>query len=192
MTKLRKQEAALLSQYTAQQNGQGTRLIGFVVGLFTLLQLTQALDQSALSRIFPNFISFLQLTAPWGDFLKVLFLFMGTWVILYFILRSIFRFSVYGHLSSAAMYVTEEEAEEVVVDYSKNSKNPEKYKKLAVWAINIAVARIVYDKKVWRLPACWFASLPKDPKYPNCYKKGFGFLSAFSFVVAFLLLLFLW
>jgi hypothetical protein len=38
---IREARKTLLKHYTAQQNSQGTRLIGFVAGLFVLLQLTQ-------------------------------------------------------------------------------------------------------------------------------------------------------
>jgi hypothetical protein len=73
-TQIAEARKALLKHYTDQQNGQITRLVGFAIGLFTLLQLSQALSDRALSQVFPNFPSFIQFTMSWeGDVLKVTF-----------------------------------------------------------------------------------------------------------------------
>jgi hypothetical protein len=199
---------ALLSHYTAQQNGQVTRLVGFVIGLFTLLQLSQALGDKALNQIFRNVPGFIQFTMPWiGDVLKTLFLFFGTWIILYFILRAIFRFAFYGYLTSEVMIVTDEEAVKAVEDEAKEKvkregkaqdqeeikKEFKKFKDREIWALNTATLRHEYDgKKIYYVPAKWFFALPYAPKYPNREKTGIIFLLIVSFVLAFLLLLFLW
>lgn len=189
---------AILSHYTAQQNGSVTRLVGFVIGLFTLLQLAQALGDKAFSKIFGNFPSLIQFTLPWeGDVLKTLFLFFGTWIILYFIVRSISRFAVYGYLSSQIMYVTEGDAKDVIKDEAKRTnKKSSEFNDLGIWALSTATLRSLYDAKTMKIyylvPVKWFFSLPSHPKYPNREKTGFGVLLIVSWFFAFLLLLFLW
>jgi hypothetical protein len=98
-TQIAEARKALLKHYTDQQNGQITRLVGFAIGLFTLLQLSQALSDRALSQVFPNFPSFIQFTMSWeGDVLKVTFLFIATWAILYFMLFCILYYAQFSDL----------------------------------------------------------------------------------------------
>jgi hypothetical protein len=194
-TQIAEARKALLKHYTDQQNGQITRLVGFAIGLFTLLQLSQTLSDRALSQVFPNFPIFIQFTISWeGDVLKVIFLFVATWAILYFILRSIFRFAYYGHLSSEILYTTEDEAKNVVHDEAVRVKRQQaEFAQREIWALSTATARRLYDKKkIYGLPAKWFFSLQVHPNYVKCDNQGFRVLLLISLALAFLLLLFLW
>jgi hypothetical protein len=192
--KIESAKQALLKHYTDEQNGQITRLLGFAVGLFTLLQLAQSLGDKAFNQIFICFPSLIQFTQPWeGDVLKTLFLFLGTWVILYFILRSIFRFAVFGLFTSYVMWVTIVEARETVRSHVlKNHKKPATYEHRELWVVNQATSKFVYDRSVYHsVKAKWFFSTG----YPNCPDRkntGYFFSLSVAFVIAFLLLLFLW
>jgi hypothetical protein len=96
----------LQTYYSDQQNQQMTRLIGFVIGLFTLLQLAQESRNLALSSVFPNVTIFnMPKYAIYWDPLKVVFLFLGVSLILYFILRTIFRYALYGNMACWVMNI---------------------------------------------------------------------------------------
>ncbi len=184
---------SLFEHYTTLQNSQAIRLIGFVTGLFTLLGLAQASKVSKLSEIFANFptiIVFGNSPQLW-DFLKVIFLFMGVSIIIFLILRAIFRFAVFGTLSSEAAYITTKDARQVVVDYAKDEDDLKAYRNRAMWVIEIAASRLSHESKVLWLPITWFISF-SDPKYPCNKNVGHFVVFASSLVVAFLLILFLW
>ena len=179
---------ALLDLYVHQQTAQGTRLIGFVAALFVLLQLTQASKSYRLTEVFASFppiIPFGNVPLLW-DFLKVIFLFLATTLIMYLILRSIFRFAFYGYMSSEIMVVTEDDAKDAIIE---NAKTPNIG---SLWAFHKATARVVYNKKVyWFFPAYLFFRIG-DSKFPDRDKQGFLVLLIISLATAFLLLLFLW
>jgi hypothetical protein len=192
--KIEDTKQALLNHYTAQQNGQVTRLVGFVIGLFTLLQLAQGLVDKAFNKIFSAFPSLIQFPMPWeGDVLKTLFLFFGTWIILYFILRSISRFAVFGKMVSYAMWVTKEGAKDIVSVYAKKwNVKPMEFENRRIWVLNEAVSEKVYHEPIyWKLRARWFLRFDM-PECPSCERVGYYLTFGFAFLLAFLLLLFLW
>jgi hypothetical protein len=184
----------LLSNFTAQQNSLGTRLIGFIAGLFVLLQLSQTSNQYKLASVYPNFPEIIVADIPFlWDSLKVAFLFFGTWILLVLVLRSIFRYAVFGKLASYAMWVTSNEAKEIVrVRVKEYEMKPMAFEFREIWALSQATAKKVYKEKLyWIIPANWFLSF-KFPNCPSCQKKGHYFSFAFSFILTLLLLLFLW
>ena len=190
-----KAKHSLLSHHTAQQNSQATRLIGFVAGLFVLLQLTQTSKLYELTNVFPNFptiIVFGDSPVLW-DFLKVVFLFMGTWAILFFILRAIFRYAVFGKIAFSAMWVTMDDAKVFVRDYTrKEKKNPVEFEFREIWVLNQAASKKVYHEKIYLiLPAKWFLKFA-SPECPSREIIGYLFIGAVAFILAFKLLLFLW
>lgn len=187
----------LLSHFTAIQNNQGTRLIGFVAGLFVLLQLTQTSKAYLLATIFHSFPTITVLgdaSLFWlWDSLKVAFLFAGTWAVLFFVLRTIFRYSVFGKMSSYAIWVTKDDAKDFVRAYAKaKNMKPVEFEFRKTWVLAEAAAKKVYHETIyWKLPARWFLGFGL-PGCPPCENKGYYFSSAVSSVLTILLILFLW
>ena len=174
---------AVQTYYADQQSQQGARLVGFVIGLFTLLQLAQASKNLRLSGVFPNFPKVIEaINAPFWDFLKVLFLLAGTTIIMFFIFRTIFRYSLYGVMASQVFIVKESEIEKYKQDSDYNELH----------AFNQVVAVDAYkNKKVFWLPARWFMSLD-DKECPICERTGSTILAGASFLLSIILLIFLW
>jgi len=79
---------ALLRYYSESQTSQGARLIGFVVALLTFLQLVQV--GGLLSKI----------------------LFIGIFGLTVYIVRSIFRFAVFGMLCSSLISISPKDLKE--------------------------------------------------------------------------------
>jgi hypothetical protein len=173
----------LQTYYSDQQNQQMTRLIGFVIGLFTLLQLTQLSKSYPLRNVFPSFPHVIGATyAPFWDFLKVLFLFFGVSLILFFILRTIFRYSLYGSMASWVMNVKDYEV--------KKYRNNVEYNEML--AFNVILSQGVYkDGHIFGLPANWFFNL-NDPTCPSHENYGIALYIIISAITSLLLLLFLW
>jgi hypothetical protein len=169
---------ALLSYYADEQNIQVTRLIGFVVGLFTLLQLALVSKVPKIMEV----TGFL----PWFWNWKDLFLFIGTAIILYFILRVIFRYSFFGYLSSNLFIVTVDDAKTVAAENNYESKLNE------FLAFNLATTRKVYeDTKLFWLPSNLFFTAG-DKKCPSRERWGVKILAIISVVLTFLIIYFLW
>lgn len=184
----------LLKHYGDQQRSQGTRLIGFVAGLFALWTLTS--DVLRLSQVFefpyiPWLTDWVLSLEPWlVDFSKIAFLFLGTSVILYFILRAIFRYSFYGHMVNAVIYIPKEEIEKLL----KEEKHARNLRMNNLYSLHLATTFYVYScKKIFRLPARWFFSLGSIGKaYPNKEIIGNCFLGLLAGFFSLLLLLFMW
>jgi hypothetical protein len=175
----------LQTYYSDQQNQQMTRLIGFIIGLFTLLQLTQSSKSSPLSSVFPHFPRVIEATyGPFWDFLKVVFLFLGVSLILYFILRTIFRYALYGNMASWVMNI---KYDEVMEHKDKGGCNE-------MYAVNHALSEKIYrDTHIfWIFPANWFFKVDEDTEYPSREKCGYAVCMFISMVTSLLLLLFLW
>jgi hypothetical protein len=197
-TQISEARKQLQTYYSDQQNQQMTRLLGFVVGLFTLLQVTQSSKSSPLSSVFPHFpsasikaryapfwlrIGWLSPAENW-DFLKVVFLFLGVSLILYFILRTIFRYALYGNMASWVMNIKYDN----VMEYKDKGGCNEMY------ALNHALSEKIYDDAniFWIFPANWFFKVDEDTKYPSREKCGYAVCMFISIVTSLLLLLFLW
>lgn len=100
-------KGALLQYYSSMQASQATRLIGFVIALFTLIQAVQNLKESYLSSLFPTLAGALEsvlVVSPTLvvllDFIKLGGLFVGIYLLMLFVMRTIFRFSVFSYLAS--------------------------------------------------------------------------------------------
>jgi hypothetical protein len=186
----------LQTYYSDQQNQQMTRLIGFVIGLFALLQLTTTAKESWFVNAFPYFSRIIEVTSflPCSVvvalveicflcFWKVGFLFAGTAIIMYFIFRTIFRYSLYGNMACNIMTIKDYEVKEF--------RNNVEYNELL--AFNTLLSRTVYNEKpIFGLPASWFFGLAKDPKYPSHERCGIALCISISVLTSLLLLLFLW
>jgi len=184
----------LQTYYSDQQNQQMTRLIGFVIGLFTLLQLTQSSKSSPLSSVFPYFPSVIEATyAPFWDFLKVVFLFFGVSLILFFILRTIFRYALYGNMACWVMNI----------NYGDIMKNKDKWSGCnEMFAFNYSLSLEIYrtartTARIFGIvPANWFFHFvdkdKKDTEHPSHEKCGHVFCIFISALTSLLLLLFLW
>jgi hypothetical protein len=196
----------LLAHYTAQQNGQSSRLLGMVVGLFTLLQLTQLMKNSPLGEIFTSFPAISPYLSPyWTDLLKVIFLSAGVWLVLLFLLRSIFRFSVYGHMASSIIGISKEKTKFTIVCLAKTVERQrvEKdrsetidhvinhFKCCPIGALHVAVSKEVHGKLAFGLPLKLF--LPTDNYLcPNRENIGYIALGLLAVFLTVLFLLFLW
>lgn len=86
-------KSALLSHYSEQQVSQGARLIGFAVALFTLVQTVQSTHDGGLSVLFPFDLGW---SVP--GILKLPFLFAGIFILMTFIVRTIFRYAAMAYL----------------------------------------------------------------------------------------------
>lgn len=102
---------SLLRYYSSQQTSQGTRLIGFTVGLFTLLQTVQYAQEVSLSKVFPDLtecIRIIEVCAWLGESVKFSLLFLAIFILLTWTVRTIFRFLVYAYFAERLMKVTQE------------------------------------------------------------------------------------
>ena len=196
---LDKSREVLLNYYVSEQNSQSTRLVGFTVGLFALLSLAMSSGQNTLHATYSNyqgFLVFADVPLFW-DYLKVIFLYIGTSVILFAILRAIFRYSYWGQLTTAVIFEAKEGKEGMdellkdVIERRKNEKQDKPPNELS--DLNVASVRYIYGKKIFGLPASWFVSVdPSYCDYPNHSRRGVLFLSGLAMFFAILLLLFLW
>lgn len=162
----KKAQETLLGYYSDLQDSQVTRLIGFVVGLFALLQLAQYSDGS--THEFSRYLAFsLNLSSIFVDF-KVAVLFTGSSIILYFILRAIFRYSLFGYLPSKIITARKEEAEQVLADWKEceNFKGKE-HPSSALYALDTSIFRKVHDNdndKVLGIIKSYYLYSVWDPK----------------------------
>jgi len=143
-----------LSYYTSLQTAQVTRLIGFVAGLFTLLQLTQIPDNLGLERFFPTLFPTEVLPDIWIEIFKFKALFFGTLLITFFILRAIFRFCVFGYLGS---YITNVEKADIEKIYKADKE--EKARERPILVIKRATSQrfINDDRRAYGIfKANWF------------------------------------
>jgi hypothetical protein len=143
----------LLSYYSSQQISQGARLVGFAVGTFTLLQVV--LHQNHISEIFPD----ARLILTSNEFLvsdgfwKVFILALGTFMLLVWLIRAIFRFAVFSCLANWTKLVYHKKVQE----YISSSKD-----ELSIHAAVMGCARIKYSEEknhkhlYWLLPSAWF------------------------------------
>lgn len=186
----------LFQHYTALQHSQAVRLVGFVTGLFTLLGLTKVADNLRFSQIFSNFPTIILLddSPQVWDFLKVTFLFIGVSILMFFILRTIFRFSVFGNMNSKVATVTSENLRQVVRDYATDEKTVQECEEKILWVCEMATSRLAKITKIyWFLPASLFLHhKDKDSKYTCNTTIGHLFLIGLSVFISSTLILFFW
>ncbi len=191
---VREAKNSLIKYYSDQQGSQSTRLVGFAVGLFTLLGLAQVSFDKGLREVYSNFQGFVVFTdIPWfWDFCKVVFLLFSTWLILFFIVRSIFRYAMFGYMSTILMNLPRDVAEQIIVENAKKEEVPV-FIDRQQWAFNVATMRALYKDVhlFWIFRARWFFT-SGDIACPSCENKGHLLSGAVAFAFAVLLLLFLW
>ena len=128
---------ALLHYYASKRAGQGVRLIGYIAGLFTLLQTFQHSKQEPLSGIFFEIAQTFEgyeISPILGEGLKLVILFSGICFLLCFIFYAIFRYSVFSNYSEELMKIKQ-------TDLSGNDKFDH-------WKIHKAVTdNVCKDKK---------------------------------------------
>lgn len=122
MAEFRETKNALLRYYTSNLTSQGARLIGVAIAAFTLIQTVQHSKEEPLSRIFSyasavlyRFAQILKLSELIPSFVATLklVLFGGIlFALLFFIVRSIFRFVMFGYYSSYLIRVKYSEISE--------------------------------------------------------------------------------
>ena len=188
----KKAQETLLGYYGDLQSLQGTRLIGFVAGLFTLLALAQY-SGDHLQAFNMNWGFELNWSSFLGDF-KIVLLFSGCAILLYFILRTIYRYCLYGYLPSRLITARKEEAEQVLVDWKRKEdwkgKEPT-YS--ALYALNTSIFRKAHEAKVFRSKAYYFYSvLDPNPEYQGDESAGKKRLAGLAVGFSILLILFLW
>jgi len=101
---------ALLRYFTNQQISQATRLIGFGVVLFALLQTVQHSCQEPLASIFSTMAKIIMPSEVWmplAEVLKFHLLLILIVILLTYIIRTIIRFSLFSYLAEYLMEVTE-------------------------------------------------------------------------------------
>lgn len=111
-----------IEYYTSQMSSQAERLIGFAIILFTIVQAIQYSRQNSLSTIFPDVSGWFQ--SQWLssnivfqslarvhalELFQFFFLFAIIVVLLVFIFRTIFRYTIFGYSLAYARLVTLED-----------------------------------------------------------------------------------
>jgi hypothetical protein len=81
---------ALLKYYSDTQISLGARLIGYIVALFTLFEAVSNFSKSGFSDIF---LGVTITTDPFTSFAKLALFFVGTWLLIIYIIRTIFRYA---------------------------------------------------------------------------------------------------
>lgn len=85
--------------YSDIQTSQSARLLGFVGALFVLIKAVQDSASEQLSKIFTfTFPINLPDFGAYPRYAELLLLFLVVWVLMTFIMRTVFRFSAYGSL----------------------------------------------------------------------------------------------
>lgn len=109
---------ALLHYYSSQQASHGALVIGFTVASFTLIQVFQSSSGRAVA-------------SP----LMILFFGLGLQVLMLLLIYTIFRFSLYGSVSSTLLSVETEDIEEPTLGkiQEKTFKNLENIKILGIF-----------------------------------------------------------
>jgi hypothetical protein len=128
----------LIEFYSEMQSALGTRLIGFVVGLFALLQLVQFSKSARLGEIFPIFKNWQDFGSQW----KFIFLFIGVLILMVYIVRTIFRYAVYGRFMIKVL-------EQNIVQIGSNESATNKIHTLVM-------SKMSNQKLYWIFPSSWF------------------------------------
>lgn len=177
----RETKNALLRYYTSNLTSQGARLIGVAVTLFTLIQLVQNSKEVSLSTILlSDFVPAIQLSETGLLILAALklLLFGGILLaLLFFVIRSIFRFVVFGYLSSYLIRLEHTEVSESTTSLHRT--------------IHSTVVDNLEDAKqkvFWIFPLVWFVSRGK----PSQHRKGLLICGFFGICTTLILLWFLW
>jgi len=195
-TEFNETKNALLRYYTSQQTSQGARLIGFTLALFTLIQTVQNSKQQPLSNIFSDLANTLTEFAQTCEIFEVLssiivtisfpLFFLSIFILLFFIFRTIFRFSIFAFFSDYLIKIKSCEISkttkpihhaihETISDkWEKESKRVYLFFKL-IWFIN-------RDSKTSK----------QDRKTSRQHWIGFILCGIFAFLLSLILMLFLW
>lgn len=169
----------LLRYYTSQQASQGARLIGFAIVLFTLTQLVQHSHEQPLSSVFSNLPVLLPLSEIGliiVELLKFGVLLFSIALLIFWVIRTIFRFTVFAYFAQRLI-----ESDEIEV--SAQTKEPN------CSTVHDAVSNLVAEKKVYfKIPLVWFYTRGKNSQH----SKGFLFSAILAILVSLVLLWFLW
>lgn len=169
---------ALLRHYASNQSSQSARLIGFLIGLFTLLQTVQQSQKEPLAGIFKNieFALTFEIHPSVGDVFKLFFFSVFVWVSLVFIVRTIFRFQLFSYSSNYLITLK-------LSDLSEHSKK----------AIHSAIQEATFDKVcaqnvfgIFRLS--WFISRDTGEEH----RIGLILCMFLAFLATLILIWFLW
>lgn len=105
-----KAKLEIQKQYSSIRNALGVRLIGLIAGLFTLLQIVQNSQTFKLSKIFPDLailnIDYTMFGINAITSFKLGLFFAAVWILLFFIIRTFFKFSVCSYYSDHVHWVT--------------------------------------------------------------------------------------
>jgi hypothetical protein len=191
--KLSEARRILLKHYTDIQTAQSTRLIGFVAGLFALLELTLTANNSGISQTFANFPQIpiltdfvLSIPPEIGEVTKAIVFILGTSGILFFIIRTILRYGVYGYMAFRVALISEDEMRQFLLKSDVSKPVTE------LFVLDVTVTRYVHSKnKAFLVPANLIISVsnlhPKE--FPSRTKRGYIYFGLLSFFFSFLLLL---
>jgi len=191
LNQFRETKNALLRYYASSRDSQGVHLIGFVAGLFTLIQTVQHSRQEPLSGIFSDVGAILfelsrahrvleivsSLVATSWQVLKFPIFIFSIIFLLFFIIRAIFRFALFAHLSE---YLIRLKPSEI-------SERTEPIHDVIHTAVvdNIDKAK---QKVFWVFPLIWFISRGNG----NQYWKGQVMCLLLAICSTLTLMLFLW
>lgn len=144
-------KSALLRHYSEQQTSQGTRLIGFAVSFFTLIQTVQVSYSDKLAEVFAPLNqlplpSFAVVVKP----LLLLSMFSIASILMIFIVRTVFRFAAVAILIQSLLELppTTNDANQSLTTVISNRMREEFEKRNA--------------KLYWLFPATWFVKRDSD------------------------------
>lgn len=182
---------ALLKYYADSRASRGMHLIGFTAGLFTLIQIVQYSNQGPLSKIFSNIevlfsdfpVDFEFLIPTWLSslmlVLKFSFFFLAVCGLLFFIIRTIFRFAVYAYFSD---YLIRVKPDEIECNFNESIHDAIHTKIMEEFESD--------DKKVYRFfRLMWFIH---SGKKESQHQKGYEICAVLAIVFTLVLLWFIW
>lgn len=192
-----KGKGSLLRYYSDIQTSLVTRLIGFVAGLFILVQTVQTSEIYPIVNVFPiqPLIS-ITINEPYlsiVSFLRLLIFAAAILVLTYFIVRTIFRFTAFNMIREAVLMqkftsnLLEEILKEIPEKMRKNITPNTGIQEIITIRVLLDLKKAEPKVKVWHVPITWFIQseslLEKDNK---CGSRLIFFLSAV------LTILFIW
>jgi hypothetical protein len=166
----------LISHYHNIASAQGVRIVGFTAGVFTLIGATQIKSDQALHNIIPA-ITF-DTSSLFFSSLKLLFLSVSIFSLLFFVFRAIFRYATYANLADYLITVS--------LGKTENASGKTLHHQITTALIQHVEQ---FPRRVFGMPIWYFWSVSQ---YQEKTWYGVIVCTILSMSVTFLLLLLIW
>lgn len=178
--------AELSRDYVAQQTSQSTRVIGFAAGIFTLVSVVST--QERLSKVFPEGSGII---IPWQppQWLGFWVFYGAVALLMFFVTRTMFRFTVFGYLTVYVKSVTQRRIENARGQYKKDHPQEEEPTLISM------VQRVTYDllrhakRRSFTFPTMWFLPTSENSRE---WKLGVLVCALFALVFSAILIGLIW